>query len=184
MPDYFEFMKTRVPDLGNMKIAIDCSNGMAGLLVRRLLGDAPIYINEKPDGNFPAHDPNPLNPKNVIQISELVKKEACDAGVIFDGDADRVMFVDEKGDFISPDLMIALLGNKFIKGSRKIKVLQDIRTSKSVGEYLTKMGAEMHTWKVGRAFAAPRLKEIDGLYGGELAGHYYFREFNFQLGFR
>ena len=179
LSEYFEFLKERVPVTGNMKIAVDCSNGMAGLLIRKLLGDSPIYINENPDGNFPAHDPNPLNPKNIVQISELVRKEGCDIGIIFDGDADRVMFVDEKGDFISPDLMIALLGHKFRGGGKKFKVLQDIRTSKSVGEYLGRMGAEIHTWKVGRAFAAPRLKEIDGLYGGELAGHYYFREFNY-----
>jgi len=108
-----------------------------------------------------------------------VVENNCDLGVIFDGDADRVMFVDEKGEFISPDLMIAVLGKKFLDGKEGVRVLQDIRTSKSVGEYLGKMGAEMHMWRVGRAFAAPKLKEIDGLFGGELAGHYYFRDFSY-----
>ena len=175
--DYTHFLLKRKPDLHGLRLAVDCSNGMAGLFIRDLLGDDPVYINEEPDGNFPGHDPNPLNPENVVQLSETVKKNNCDLGIIFDGDADRVMFVDETGRFISPDLMIAVLGHKLLPGNPGARVLQDIRTSKSVGQYLAKMGAEMHTWKVGRAFAAPRLREIEGLYGGELAGHYYFREF-------
>ncbi|MGM9769151.1 MAG: hypothetical protein ACI3Y6_00280, partial [Candidatus Cryptobacteroides sp.] len=101
-----------------------------------------------------------------------------DVGVIYDGDADRVMFVDEKGHFISPDLIIALLGHYFIgERGEKGMVIQDIRSSKAVGEYLVPMGAEMYTWKVGRANAARKLREIDGVWGGELAGHYYFRDF-------
>jgi len=177
--EYLRFMGGYVPDLTNIKIVIDCSDGMAGMFIRELLGNDPIYINENPDGLFPGHDPNPLNPKNVVQLSETVVENNCDLGVIFDGDADRVMFVDEKGEFISPDLMIAVLGKKFLDGKEGVRVLQDIRTSKSVGEYLGKMGAEMHMWRVGRAFAAPKLKEIDGLFGGELAGHYYFRDFSY-----
>lgn len=117
-------------------------------------------------------------PENVKALSELVKKTGADIGVIYDGDADRVMFVDETGSFISPDLMIAVLGHYFLeKRGEKGIVLQDIRSSKAVGEYLVPMGAEMRTWKVGRAFAARKLRELDGVYGGELAGHYYFRDF-------
>ena len=88
------------------------------------------------------------------------------------------MFVDNLGKFISPDLIIAVLGHYFLENKGiKGNVLQDIRSSKAVGEYLVKMGGEIHTWKVGRAHAAPKLKAIDGVYGGELAGHYYFRDF-------
>jgi phosphomannomutase len=88
------------------------------------------------------------------------------------------MFVDENGDFISPDLMIAVLGHYFIE-EKNIQglVIQDIRTSKSVAEYLEKMGREMYIWRVGRAYAAMKLREIDGAFGGEYAGHYYFRDF-------
>lgn len=177
--EYLMFMKQFIPDLTGLKITIDCSNGMAGLFIRDLLGEKHSYINENPDGRFPGHDPNPLNQENIVQLSEAVKKNDSDLGVIFDGDADRVMFLDEKGSFISPDLMIAVLGHKLLDGKPGIKVLQDIRSSKSVGEYLEKMGAEMHTWRVGRAYASPKLREIDGLFGGELAGHYYFRDFNY-----
>ena len=151
---------------------------MAALYAKEIFGEEPDYIFDDLDGTFPNHEPNPLIPKNVEPLRELVKEVGADVGVIYDGDADRVMFVDEKGQFISPDLMIAVLGHYYVE-DRGLKgtVLQDIRSSKAVGEYLTPMGCEMKTWKVGRAFAAKKLREMDGVWGGELAGHYYFKDF-------
>ncbi|MDY0348290.1 MAG: phosphomannomutase/phosphoglucomutase [Tenuifilaceae bacterium] len=176
--DYTSFLKGYLSDFSNLKVAIDCSNGMAGFLIKDVLGDSPHYLYDELDGTFPNHDPNPLIPENIVDLQNLVKTKGCDIGVIFDGDADRVMFVDENGRFISPDLMIAVLGHYFLERKGvKGHVLQDIRTSKAVGEYLVPMGAQMHTWRVGRAFAALKLREIDGVYGGELAGHYYFKDF-------
>lgn len=176
--EYIEFQKQYLSDYSNLKIAIDCSNGMAGLLIKDLLHDKPIYLFDKMDGTFPNHEPNPLVEKNVEDLKALVKSENCDIGVIFDGDADRVMFVDENGRFISPDLIIGLMAHYFLEEkSEKGNVLQDIRTSKAVGEYIEQFGSTMHMWRVGRAFAALKLREIDGIFGGELAGHYYFRDF-------
>ena len=113
--DYLEFLGSYNSDFSNLNIAIDCSNGMAGLLIRNLLKDQPAYINENPDGTFPNHEPNPLDLKNIKQLQNLVLKKKADIGIIFDGDADRVMFVDEKGKFISPDLMIGLLAHYFFQ---------------------------------------------------------------------
>lgn len=179
--EYLKFLKKYVVDLSNLNIGIDCSNGMAALLIKDLLGETPHYLYDTLDGTFPNHEANPLVQENVADLKKLVKEKACDIGVIFDGDADRVMFVDEKGEFISPDLMIALLSHYFLDTPEKQqaghKVLQDIRTSKAVGEYVSKFGAKTHTWRVGRAYAALKLREIDGLFGGELAGHYYFKDF-------
>lgn len=176
--DYLAFLKKYMGDLSGLKLAFDLSNGMSSLFAKQIFGDAPEYIFDTMDGTFPNHEPNPLVHKNVVALEELVKKTGADAGVIYDGDADRVMFVDDKGNFVSPDLMIAVLGHYFI-GERGEKgyVIQDIRSSKAVGEYLEPMGAKMYTWKVGRANAARRLREIDGIWGGELAGHYYFKDF-------
>ena len=176
--DYLAFLKKYMGDLSGLKLAFDLSNGMSSLFAKQIFGDAPEYMFDTMDGTFPNHEPNPLVHKNVVALEELVKKTGADAGVIYDGDADRVMFVDEKGNFVSPDLMIAVLGHYFI-GERGEKgyVIQDIRSSKAVGEYLEPMGAKMYTWKVGRANAARRLREIDGIWGGELAGHYYFKDF-------
>ena len=176
--EYLSYLKGYSKNISGLKISIDCSNGMAGLFVRDLFGNSPFYLFEDLDGTFPNHEPNPLNEKNLIQLQDTVKKNQSDIGVIFDGDADRVMFVDEKGTFIPPDLMIALLGHYFHEEKNmRGKVIQDIRTSKSVAEYLEPMGAEMEIWKVGRAYAAIKLREIDGIFGGELAGHYYFKDF-------
>ena len=176
--DYLDFLLKYKGDYGNLKIAMDLSNGMANLFAKQIFGDSPAYIFDEMDGRFPGHDPNPLVPKNVVPLQELVRKTGADVGVIYDGDADRVMFVDENARFISPDLMIAVLGKYFLEErGEKGLVLQDIRSSKAVGEFLAPLGGEMRTWKVGRAFAAEKLREIDGVYGGELAGHYYFRDF-------
>ena len=176
--EYISFLTGYKRDISNLRIAMDCSNGMACNFVRRIFGDQPHYICDTLDGTFPNHEANPLLSECREMLCRKVLEEGCDVGVIYDGDADRVMFVDENGSFISPDLIIALLGNYFLKEKGLSgKVLQDIRSSKAVGEYLAPMGGEICTWKVGRAFAAPRLREIDGIFGGELAGHYYFRDF-------
>ena len=176
--DYLDFLLKYKGDWSDLKIAMDVSNGMASLFVRDIFGEQPAYIYEEMDGTFPNHEPNPLVPANVEDLKKLVAKTGADVGVIFDGDADRVMFVDENSRFISPDLMIAVLGHYFLEErGEKGYIHQDIRSSKAVGEYLAPMGGIMNTWRVGRAFAALKLRELDGVYGGELAGHYYFRDF-------
>ena len=116
-------------------------------LCEKIFGENPVYLFDELDGTFPNHDPNPLVPENLIELQKSVITQRSDVGVIFDGDADRVMFVDERGKFISPDLVIALLGHYFFENERydgaKRIVLQDIRSSKSVAEYLEPMGAEI-----------------------------------------
>jgi len=176
--EYLAFLRNNYSPgkVEKLNLAIDCSNGMAGYLVRDLLGDSPHYLYDELDGRFPHHDPNPLKEENQQPVKQEVLKHRCDAGILYDGDADRVVFIDEKGRFVSPDLIIALMGHYFLLKPGE-RVLQDIRSSRSVKEYLKDFGAELHTWKVGRAFACPKLREIDGIYGGEFAGHYYFRDF-------
>ncbi|MBL7906719.1 MAG: phosphomannomutase/phosphoglucomutase [Bacteroidales bacterium] len=175
--EYLLFLNQYKSDTGDLKIAIDCSNGMGSLLIRELFGEKPLYIYDTLDGTFPNHQPNPLEQENVEDLRKLVIKEQCDIGLIFDGDADRVMFVDEKGHFIQPDMMIAVLAGYFAGKGFQGPALQDIRTSRSVTEYVESQGFSMHMWRVGRAYAALKLREINGIFGGELAGHYYFRDF-------
>ncbi len=113
--DYLDFLLKYKNDWSNLKIAMDVSNGMASLFVDQIFGDAPSYIYKNIDGRFPNHEPNPLNPKNIVDLQKLVAETGADIGVIFDGDADRVMFVDENSRFVSPDLMISVLGNYFLE---------------------------------------------------------------------
>ncbi|PIE84199.1 MAG: phosphoglucomutase [Bacteroidia bacterium] len=178
--EYVAFLQSFARDISQLEIAIDCSNGMAGLLIHDVLppGSYALLYDEV-DGRFPNHEANPLIPENTRALRELVLAERCDAGMIFDGDGDRVVFVDERGRAVPSDIMLAVMGHYFLtpENPQRQRVLVDIRTSRAVAEHLGPMGADVQTWRVGRAFMAPRLREIDGLFGGELAGHYYFRDF-------
>ena len=177
--DYLDFMLKFKGDYSNLNIVFDLSNGMANLFAKEVFGDEPVYLFDEMDGRFPNHEPNPLVAKNVEPLKQKVREQKADIGVIYDGDADRVMFVDEKGNFVAPDLIIAMMALYFCdeRGAKNPVVLQEIRSSKAVAEFLTQYGADVHTWRVGRAYAAPKLRDIDGLWGGELAGHYYFKDF-------
>lgn len=180
-PAYLDFLNKYKGDYSNLKIAFDLSNGMSTLFAKEVFkGNDAVYLFDTMDGNFPNHDPNPLIQENVEPLKKLVSEIKADVGVIFDGDADRVMFVDDKSRFVAPDLIIALMALYFCdeRGEKNPIVLQEIRSSKAIAEFLSdNYNADVHTWRVGRAFAAPKLREIDGLWGGELAGHYYFKDF-------
>lgn len=175
--DFTDFLRKWVPDLSGLKLVVDCSDGMASLVVRDLFGDAPTYVAAAPDGSFPNHAPNPFEPAGRTLIVDTVKKTGADVGVIYDGDADRMMLIDENGDFVRPDLMIAIMAMRFLRQFPGATILHDIRTSRGVTEYLQNAGAKTAMWKVGHAFAKQKLRELDAVFGGELAGHYYFRDF-------
>lgn len=167
----------------DLNVACDPSNGMSNLFIKEIMsahlapGKTCHYINDTMDGNFPAHEPNPLNEANCEQLKDLVKKTGSDIGVIFDGDADRVVFVDDRGRFVPPDMMILVLSKHFLAIEAEAKILMDIRSSKSVTEFVLKNGGHPHIWKVGHCFAKAKLRELNAIFGGELAGHYYFRDF-------
>ena len=165
--DYLDFMLKFKGDYSNLNIVFDLSNGMANLFAKEVFGDEPVYLFDEMNGRFPNHEPNPLVAKNVEPLKQKVREKKADIGVIYDGDADRVMFVDEKGNFVAPDLIIAMMALYFCdeRGAKNPVVLQEIRSSKAVAEFLTQYGADVHTWRVGRAYAAPKLRDIDGLWG-------------------
>ncbi|MEA3503577.1 MAG: phosphomannomutase/phosphoglucomutase, partial [Bacteroidota bacterium] len=106
--EYIKFQKGYLTNISNLNLSIDLSNGMSALLIKDIIGETPHYIFDDLDCTFPNHEANPLVPENVKDIQNAVIKNKSDLGIIFDGDADRVMFIDEKGKFISPDLIIAL----------------------------------------------------------------------------
>ena len=176
---YIDWMKARtssVSSLKSLRFAVDCSNGMASILVHELFPDA-VIINDTLDGTFPNHSPNPLKAEAREQIAALVREKKLDCGVIFDGDADRCMFVDERGEFVQPDYLIPVVAraSRSASGSR---VIHDVRTSRGAIEEIRRMGCEPVMVPVGHAFAKPILREIGAVCGGELAGHYYFSEFH------
>ena len=178
LKSYIEWMKASslFPVPCSLRYAIDCSNGMASILVHELFPNA-VIINDTLDGTFPNHSPNPLKAEAREQIAALVREKKLDCGVIFDGDADRCMFVDERGEFVQPDYLIPIVAraSRISSGSR---IIHDVRTSRGAIEELRRMGCEPVMVPVGHAFAKPILRKIGAVCGGELAGHYYFSEFH------
>ena len=174
---FLDFLRAWMPDLTGLRFAVDCSDGMAALVVHELFGAETRYLNDTPDGRFPHHPPNPLEVENCAPLMAMVREQRLDAGVIFDGDADRVMFIDETGAFIQPDLLIPIIARRFLRREPGARVIHDIRTSRGVIEALRADGAEPVIGKVGHAFAKVLLRECGAVCGGELAGHYYFRDF-------
>ena len=177
---YIEWMMARNPQPGTLnsqlRFAIDCSNGMASILVHELFSEA-VIINDTLDGTFPNHSPNPLKAEAREQIAALVREKRLDCGVIFDGDADRCMFVDERGEFVQPDYLIPIVA-RASRISSGCRIIHDVRTSRGAIEELQRMGCEPVMVPVGHAFAKPILRKVGAVCGGELAGHYYFSGFH------
>ena len=180
---YLDWQRASTDDSGfrRLRYAVDCSNGMASILAHEMFPGAEI-INGTLDGSFPNHSPNPLKADARKQIAALVREKGLDFGIIFDGDADRCMFVDEKGEFVQPDYLVPVVAKATIAemgadAGEKPKVIHDVRTSRGAIEALREMGCEPVMVPVGHAFAKPMLRECGALCGGELAGHYYFSEF-------
>ena len=180
---YLEFLRGKIaalPKLDALRIGVDCSCGMSTLFARELFPAAEI-INDRLDGSFPCHSPNPLDPAARAQLAALIREKKLDCGVIFDGDADRAMFLDERGEFVQPDYLIPILARQMLprgKTAAPVKVLHDVRTSRGAIEALRELGCEPMMVPVGHAFAKPKMRETGALCGGELAGHYYFGDFH------
>ena len=153
------------------------------MLVHELFPTA-VVINDALDGTFPNHSPNPLKAEARAQLSALVRERRLDCGIVFDGDADRAMFVDERGEFVQPDYLIPIVAKATLAAlpptstSSLPRIIHDVRTSRGAIEELRRMGCEPVMVPVGHAFAKPILREIGAVCGGELAGHYYFSEFH------
>lgn len=161
-----------------LKVVIDASNGMAGKVVPEIFSDLPIKIvklNFKHDGKF-KHEPNPLVEKNLTQLKDSVKKEKADVGVCFDGDADRLITVDEKGKTIGCDLLTALMVPYFLDKSPKSAIVYDLRSSWVVQEEIIAYGGTPRRERVGHSFMKKTLRGARAVFGGELSGHFYYRD--------
>jgi phosphomannomutase len=166
------------PNVKKMKIAVDASNGMAGKMVPAIFGKLPVEIielNFKHDGKF-KHEPNPLVEKYLAEVKAAVKKNKCDFGVCFDGDADRLMMIDEKGDTIGCDLTTALMVPYFLEKEPKSTVVYDLRSSRVVAEEIIKHGGTPRRERVGHSYMKKALRDSHSVFGGELSGHFYYRD--------
>ncbi len=161
------------------KVVFDTSNGPMYRLLEKLLVkfscDA-VKLNFEPDGNFPNHDPNPLISENRKQLQGVVIKENADIGVIWDGDADRIMFIDEKGDLVPGDFLTVLFAEHFLKKSPGAAIVYDARSSWAVQDHIIASGGRPVIWRVGHAFIKQKMREENAIFGGEVSGHYYFKD--------
>src|SRR5712671_5977784 len=170
-----------VSALAPLKVVIDAANGMAGAMLPPVLEHLPIEAVTcffDPDGSFPNHEPNPLLPENREFIVSKTLEEGADLGVAFDGDADRCFFVDDTGEFVPGDFATALLAQSVLEKEPGAKVIYDVRASWAVPETIERAGGTALVNRVGHAYIKHRMRKEDAAFGGEVSGHYYFRDFS------
>jgi phosphomannomutase len=168
----------------SLKVVVDGGNGMAGPMVGPLLEGLGLELIETywtPDGNFPDHEPNPLLPENRRFVIDKVLETGADLGIAWDGDADRCFFIDDTGEFVDGDFLTALLAESLLAKrpdrARPEAILYDVRASRAVPDTVTKAGGTAYVNRVGHAFFKTRMRAEGSLFGGEVSGHYYFRDF-------
>jgi phosphomannomutase len=165
-----------------LKIVVDAANGMAGAMLPPVLERLPhvetVRCFFEPDGTFPNHEPNPLLPENREFIVAKALEEQADFGVAFDGDADRCFFVDDSGEFVAGDFATALFAEAVLEKDPGAKIIYDVRASWAVPETIERAGGVPLVNRVGHAFIKHRMREEQAAFGGEVSGHYYFRDFS------
>jgi phosphomannomutase len=163
-----------------LRVVVDGGNGMAGPMVGPLLerlGLDLVTAYWTPDGHFPDHEPNPLLPENRRFIMRKVVEQGADLGIAWDGDADRCFFIDDSGAFVDGDFLTALLAESLLRKSPGEAILYDVRASRAVADTVAAAGATAHPNRVGHAFFKTRMRDEGAMFGGEVSGHYYFRDF-------
>jgi phosphomannomutase len=163
-----------------MRVVVDGGNGMAGPMIGPLLDAFPIEQVKtywEPDGEFPDHGPNPLLPENREFIIQKVRETGSDLGIAWDGDADRCFFIDDTGEFVAGDFLTALLAESVLRKEPGATILYDVRASRAVRDRVERAGARAEVNRVGHAFFKTRMRDTGAAFGGEVSGHYYFRDF-------
>jgi phosphomannomutase len=161
------------------KVVADAGNGMAGVVAPKMFGRLPCQVIEMcytPDGRFPNHEANPLIEENRAHIVQRVVQEKADIGIAWDGDADRCFFIDGTGEFVSGDFVTALLAEAFLLKHPQATIVYDLRASHAVRDVVEHYGGRALMNRVGHAFIKRRMRDEDAIFGGEVTGHYYFRD--------
>ncbi|HWT90183.1 MAG TPA: phosphomannomutase/phosphoglucomutase, partial [Solirubrobacterales bacterium] len=179
----FQAAALKFIDPGNvkpLKVVVDGGNGMAGPMVGPILEKLPLELEEmyfEPDGEFPDHEPNPLLEENRRMIIDRVQESGADLGIAWDGDADRCFFIDGSGSFCDGDFICALLARSILQKNPGATILYDPRSSRAVPDLVAAEGGRSDLSRVGHAFFKARMREEGAAFGGEVSGHYYFRDF-------
>jgi phosphomannomutase len=166
--------------IGKLKVAFDVANGAVGAVLPKLLEKLPgieaVRLYFEPDGTFPNHEANPLVEANLADVKEAVKAGKCDLGVAYDGDGDRVFFIDETGETVPADLMTALLARRELAKEKGAAIVYDLRSSRVVAEEIKAAGGIAVEERVGHAFIKATMRARKAPFAGELSGHFYWRD--------
>ncbi|MEJ5928387.1 phosphomannomutase/phosphoglucomutase [Corynebacterium sp. H128] len=179
---YGEYLRDLV-DLSSirpLKVAVDAANGMGGHTVPAVLGGLPLEIEPlyfELDGDFPNHEANPLDPKNLVDLQKFVLETRADIGLAFDGDADRCFVVDENGQPVSPSAICAIVAERYLGQNPGATIIHNLITSKSVPEIIAENGGVAVRTRVGHSFIKKTMADEGAVFGGEHSAHYYFTEF-------
>ncbi|WP_100502226.1 phosphomannomutase/phosphoglucomutase [Geodermatophilus chilensis] len=182
LPAYAAHLRSLV-DLSTirpLRVVVDAGNGMGGHTVPVVLADLPLEVLPlyfELDGSFPHHEANPLDPANLVDLQAEVRRTGADLGLAFDGDADRVFVVDERGEPVSPSAITALVAVRELAKGRGTTVIHNLITSRAVPEIVREHGGEPVRTRVGHSFIKAEMARTDAVFGGEHSAHYYFRDF-------
>jgi phosphomannomutase len=163
-----------------LRVVVDAGNGMGGHTVPVVLADLPLEVLPlyfELDGSFPNHEANPLDPANLVDLQAEVRRTGADLGLAFDGDADRVFVVDERGEPVSPSAITALVAVRELAKGRGTTIIHNLITSRAVPEIVREHGGEPVRTRVGHSFIKAEMARTDAVFGGEHSAHYYFRDF-------
>jgi len=184
LPEYATFLKSLV-DLSGirpLKIVADAGNGMAGHTVPEVFAGLPVTVVPlyfELDGTFPNHEANPIDPANLADLQRAVLEHGADAGLAFDGDADRCFVVDERAQIVSPSVITALIAARELAREPGATIIHNLITSRAVPEIIAEHGGKPVRTRVGHSFIKARMAETGAVFGGEHSGHFYFRDFWF-----
>ncbi len=179
IPAYIETVRSKVCISNPLRVAFDPGNGAAGVLLERLFAGtkvSPEYINLQPDGNFPAHVPDPTVPKYMKQLIDLVLARSLDCGIGYDGDSDRIGAIDEKGNSVYGDRLLGICATEVIREHPGAKIVFEVKCSQALVEYLERIGGTPLMWKTGHSLIKAKMKEEGALLAGEMSGHMFFAD--------
>jgi phosphomannomutase len=162
-----------------LKVAVDAGNGMAGMIVPKVFEHLPgqlVPLYFELDGRFPNHPASPIEPENTADLRRVVVEERCDMGVAFDGDADRMFLISEKGEQLGGDMVTALVAQSLLRDHKGATILYNLINSRSVPEVIERNGGQAVRTRVGHSFIKAQMREHNAIFGGEHSGHFYFRD--------
>jgi phosphomannomutase len=172
-------MQESIPEIDKLSVAWDAGNGSAGEAMVALCQKLPgrhVLLNERIDGTFPAHHPDPTVPENLSQLIELVAREGCDLGIAFDGDGDRIGVVDEKGRVLWGDQIMLRLARGILRAQPGATFIADVKASQVLFDEITRAGGRAIMWKTGHSLIKAKMKEEKAAFAGEMSAHLFFAD--------